>query len=36
MLPVEEPLRGDELAALARVAATPPDVVERVMHMLKT
>lgn len=35
-LPVEEPLRGDELAALvARVAATPPNVVEQVMNILK-
>jgi tripartite-type tricarboxylate transporter receptor subunit TctC len=35
-LPVEEPLNGDELAALvARVAATPPDIVERVMSVLK-
>jgi tripartite-type tricarboxylate transporter receptor subunit TctC len=35
-LPVEGPLRGDELAALvSRVAATPSSVVERVMNMLK-
>lgn len=35
-LPVEEPLNGEELAALvARVAATPTAVVERVMNLLK-
>jgi hypothetical protein len=35
-IPVEEPLTGDELAALvARVAATPHEVVARVMNMLK-
>lgn len=35
-LPAEEPLTGEELAALvAEVAATPRDVVERVMNILK-